>query len=258
MKILSFGGGVQTVTMAVMACKGDLPIPDAAIFADTQWEPKAVYEYIATFEGYMARHGLKLIKGTAGNLREEAVSKKKTDYARMPLFTLDEFGNKGMLPRQCTDNYKIKVVRREIRKLLGGKVKPVECWLGISVDEASRMKPSHVRYITNTYPLIDKGFNRNDCIAYLKRNDIPVPPKSACIGCPFHSDYFWLNLKRNSPDEWRDAVEFDYAIRRRVRNLKATTTTYLHGSCRPLDKVDLLEGQGEFGFINECEGHCGL
>jgi hypothetical protein len=47
MRVVSLGAGVQSTTMALMAAHGELtPMPDAAIFADTGWEPKAVYEHL--------------------------------------------------------------------------------------------------------------------------------------------------------------------------------------------------------------------
>ena len=40
MNIISLGAGVQSSTMALMAAKGLItPMPDAAIFSDTGWEP---------------------------------------------------------------------------------------------------------------------------------------------------------------------------------------------------------------------------
>jgi hypothetical protein len=48
MRILSLGAGVQSTTMALMAAVGEIADkPDAAIFADTGWEPKAVYDHLA-------------------------------------------------------------------------------------------------------------------------------------------------------------------------------------------------------------------
>lgn len=36
------------MTLALMAAHGEIgPIPDCAIFADTGWEPQAVYDYLA-------------------------------------------------------------------------------------------------------------------------------------------------------------------------------------------------------------------
>ena len=46
MKILSLGAGVQSTTVLLMSIRGELPRIDHAIFADTGWEPKAVYEHL--------------------------------------------------------------------------------------------------------------------------------------------------------------------------------------------------------------------
>src|SRR5262249_18428138 len=39
--ILSLGAGVQSTTLALLAAGGELALPEAAIFADTGWEPRA-------------------------------------------------------------------------------------------------------------------------------------------------------------------------------------------------------------------------
>lgn len=47
LRALSLGAGVQSTTMALMAAHGEIgPMPDCAVFADTGWEPKAVYEHL--------------------------------------------------------------------------------------------------------------------------------------------------------------------------------------------------------------------
>ena len=46
-RFLSLGAGVQSTTLALMAASGEImPMPDAAIFADTQAEPAKVYEHL--------------------------------------------------------------------------------------------------------------------------------------------------------------------------------------------------------------------
>ena len=46
-RILSLGAGVQSSTMALMAEEGEFGVkPDAAIFADTGWEPSPVIEHL--------------------------------------------------------------------------------------------------------------------------------------------------------------------------------------------------------------------
>jgi hypothetical protein len=260
MKVLSFGGGVQTVTMVAMCINGDLPKPDFVIFADPQWESKATYDYMEKLKPMMFNAGMPLITRTRGNIRKDALSGAR--YASMPVFTkLD--GKGGMLLRQCTNDYKIQVVMKAIRENLGvlkyKRVKQkVELWLGISVDEAHRMKPSRSSWMENKYPLVDAGMSRSSCIAYLKRKGFEIPPKSACIGCPFHDDSYWKNMQKNSPEEFEDACQFDEAIRTNAcKKGSRKSDIFLHRSLRPLRDVKFDDGNLEL-WGNECEGHCGL
>ena len=47
LRVVSFGAGVQSTVMLLMAAKGELsPMPDVAIFADTQFEPPHIYEHL--------------------------------------------------------------------------------------------------------------------------------------------------------------------------------------------------------------------
>lgn len=46
MKILSLGAGVQSSTLALMCEAGEIEKPDYAIFADTGWEPRHVYQWL--------------------------------------------------------------------------------------------------------------------------------------------------------------------------------------------------------------------
>lgn len=50
LRVLSLGAGVQSTTLALMATKGEIEAPDCAIFADTGWEPKAVYRHLQWLE----------------------------------------------------------------------------------------------------------------------------------------------------------------------------------------------------------------
>src|SRR5438270_434661 len=102
------GFGVQSVTIAAMACLGDLPMPDISVFADPGWESADTYAYKAWFTEWAAARGLKSITVTKGNIREDALNAAKR-FASMPLWTLLG-GKRGMLRRQCTREYKVEVV----------------------------------------------------------------------------------------------------------------------------------------------------
>ena len=111
----------------------------------------------------------------------------------------------GMIRRQCTGDYKIEPIRRKVREMLGltrrrSPESPIaEQWIGISLDEALRMKPSFEPWQINRWPLVEHGMTRLDCLRWLARHDYPPPPKSACIGCPFHSDDHWRDMRDHDP-----------------------------------------------------------
>ena len=46
LRVLSLGAGVQSSTLALMIHKGEIPMVDCAIFADTQAEPPKVYDWL--------------------------------------------------------------------------------------------------------------------------------------------------------------------------------------------------------------------
>jgi hypothetical protein len=154
----------------------------------------------------------------------------------------------------------------EIRRLLGkhghAHIAPgsVEVWLGISTDEAHRMRASRQRYMDNRYPLIEWRMSRWDCLRWLERHGYPRPPKSACLGCPFHDNAYWRALRANSPDEWQDAVGADVALRQ-GSNRGMRATEYMHPQRVPLDLADLesdIDIRQPDLFGNECEGMCGV
>jgi len=73
---------VQSSTVLLMSCRGLLPKLDCAIFADTGWEPKAVYENLAWLEQEAAKSGIPVYRVTAGNLRKDALRSKVRVYRK--------------------------------------------------------------------------------------------------------------------------------------------------------------------------------
>lgn len=260
MHIISLGAGVQSSTMALMAAKGEItPMPDAAIFADTQWEPKEVYEYL----GFLVESlPFPVYRVTAGNLRQAAIDRQNTSngrFAAIPWFMRMPNGDNALGRRQCTKEYKLRPVQRKIVELNGGRRNKggTTLWIGISRDEASRMKPSRVQYIINRWPLIEKLMTRNDCLNWMVRNNFPTPPRSSCLGCPFHSDAEWRRITDN-PNYWADVIEVDRAIRNQPGG---KGQQFMHRSCLPISDVDFStdEERGQLNmFNNECEGMCGV
>jgi len=268
--VLSLGAGVQSTTLALMAAHGVIgPMPDCAVFADTGWEPAAVYDHLSWLtSSNVLPFPVHIV--SAGNIRESLLSAAHGQrWASIPAFTrtLDRRGRAsiGMMRRQCTSEYKIAPIRRKVRELAGlaRKRSPtmpvIEQWIGISMDESVRMKPSFETWRLNRWPLIEERMSRQDCLAWLSRHDYPLPPKSACIGCPFHSDAMWRAMRDGDPGAWSDAVDVDRTIRTGLRGIRGEV--YLHRSGVPLGEADLSteadRGQLDL-FANECDGMCGL
>src|SRR5262245_35543455 len=169
--------------MALLAAHGELaPMPNCAIFADTGWEPKAVYAHLDWLcSGNVLPFPVHRV--SAGNLRDDVMRGVNTtghDFTAVPWYVLRRSGRAVMLRRQCTKEYKLGPIQRKVVELLGGKHPKggATLWLGISTDEAARAKPSRVQYIVNRWPLIDARMSRQDCLRWLERHGYPKPPKS--------------------------------------------------------------------------------
>lgn len=257
MKIISLGAGVQSTVMALMAEHGELEKPDCAIFADTGWEPAAVYKHLDWLESVLS---FPVYRVSAGNIKtdtENGCNSTGQRYAAMPFF----LGAGGMGRRQCTSEYKIKPIIKKVRELCGLKPRQragglmVRQWIGITTDEIQRMKMAHQRWILNEWPLIDQRMSRGDCIAWFNRR-YPgrALAKSSCIGCPYHSDHEWRQL---TPMEFEEACAFDDAVR---RHKDMEQQQFLHAARIPLREVDfsVAADYGQLSFMDECDGMCGV
>lgn len=270
-EILNLGAGVQSTVVLLMSEVGELPKLDCAIFSDTGWEPKAVYDHLEWLD---ANTKTKIHRVKAGNIKEDAivaqVQGKKTDgkrWASMPYYVSNGDGNKeGAIRRQCTTEYKIApietLIKREILKIPkrhhSPKTPVVRQWFGISVDEFQRQKQSTLKWKTHWFPLVERRISRLACLNWCEAHGFPEPPRSACVGCPYHSDTEWRNMKLNRPNEFEEACEFD----EEMRNCEGMRgQIFLHRSCKPLRGIDFRNDydKGQLSlFQNECEGMCGV
>lgn len=257
MKIISLGAGVQSSAMLLMALNGKFgEVPECAIFADTGWEPKHVYEWLKILTKIVAPFPIHVVRN--GSIRENVAPRERRSggmFVTIPAY----IEGAGIGRRQCTKEFKLTPLRREIKRLGATAKNPTECWIGISTDEAHRMKPSQVKYIRNVFPLIDARLNREACERYVIEKTGIRPPKSSCVICPYHSDQWWSNLRSTSPGEFNDACDFDDRLR---NDPKINNKQYLHRSCLPLRDISEFRHENQErmffdGFGNECEGMCG-
>ena len=271
LRALSMGAGVQTTALALMACRGIVgPRPDVVIMSDTGDESSKTYHHWRWLKTEIARlsngqvecidvsRGERLSDRIRKRASGEAGYGKQERFVSAPFFT----SNGGQGKRQCTREFKIEPLEKEQRRLMGFKprqripAKSCEVWIGITTNEIVRAGAAFAPWAVNRYPLLEQRMSRSDCERWLIAEGYPVPPKSACVFCPYRSDREWRWLKENDPDAFEEACQIDELIR---RSPGMKYQEYLHDSRRPLREVDLstAEERGQ-GMLMVCEAGCGL
>lgn len=256
--VISLGGGKQSSYMLLNALAGAYRyIPELVIFSDTGCEPHYVYEYLDWLENYiMTKYGMPIAWVQKSNLQQSVLDYlqgKISRVSQIPLY----LENGSILKRQCTMDYKIAPIRKllqKYRKIRGGE--RIRLWIGISLDEIERIKPSPVKYIEHYYPLIENRVSIDQVVNWYAVNNLPEPGKSACLICPFHSFEYWSMLKRFQPEEFDIACSFDDKIRDYP---KLKNKAYLSDRLKPLRDIDFSKHPSIYpDLINECHGMCGL
>jgi len=274
---ISLGAGVQSSTMALMAAKGELPGSDrvqGCIFADTQDEPQSVYDWLDWLEKQLP---WPVYRVTQGKISHDALStkvgKKGQLYQKstLPIHVLNDDGTKTKVQhRTCTVDYKIRPILKRLRKLAsvkqGTKLPVVIQWIGISLDEIQRIKPSREPWAKSEWPLVAARITRRHCLEWMQSNGYPQPPRSSCVFCPFHRDSEWRRLQTDEPEAFQAAVEFEKQMQEVKKNSSELRgIPFLHKSCKPLETIDfrsdIERGQNllfDDNWNDECEGMCGV
>jgi len=255
MKVISLGWGVQSFTLAAMAALGELDPVDAVIHSDTRHEKQGTYKFAEKWTPWLVEHAVNVV--TVYN--EDLAAADVYGGVYVPAFTSNGKTD-GQLRRQCTDRWKLRPMRKWLQDHRQGEI--VEQWLGISLDEAHRVRQPDVKYLTNRHPLIERMMTRNACKTWLLSNGLEVPPKSSCTFCPYNNRDGWRQVKQNI-DDWAEAIATDKAI----REMRPPFDLFIHPARIPLDEVDLRtpqeKGQLELDWDDEIfescpEGVCGV
>jgi hypothetical protein len=259
--VISLGAGVQSSTMALMAKHGLIePMPECAVFADTQSEPQNVYRWLDWLEAQLPFPVIRVTKGDLGEVATTVRLSKNGNYwsgSQPPVYAIGDSGSATPMMRQCTQDFKIKVIQGFYKK--NYKKQNITQWIGISLDECHRMKQSRDDFVFNRFPLIDIRMKRHDCLKWMADNHYPKPPRSACVFCPYQSDREWLRLKTEEPEDFQKAVEFERKMQVTKTQVGFTGDVRLHRSMKWIDEVDFDPNANQADlFGNECEGMCGV
>lgn len=275
LRIILLGLGVQSTALYYMSSTGQLPRADYAIFADPGKEAAGTYQYLDFLLQWQRDHsGIPIHVCKEKNIYEDLLSAEDSRrFVTVPAFTLNPDGSTGMLRRQCTYEYKIRMINDYIRDHIymlpkGARRPTTAVWMGITTDEIERMAYPKEAWHINTYPFLNyyttvkselarmdwgKNMSRQDVIRWYTLHELPVPPKSACVFCPYQSDQSWAVKKATQPEDFAAAVQVDEAIRNSTAR-GIHHPVYLHRSCKPLREIEFNSAETkEWG---ECSGHC--
>jgi hypothetical protein len=176
----SYGGGQQSFAGLILVGQGRLPHPDLIVFADPGQEDPDTYQHMTDHAiPLMERLGIPqytVRREIGGDTRD--IYQYHWDHQITPIWPT------------CTSEFKLRPISRLLNELYD--IKPglhqIDSWIGITTDEDHRATPSGVAYIRKTFPLLDLGLSRQDCINLTLQAGYPVPPESGCIIC-CHKDW---------------------------------------------------------------------
>ncbi|WP_434596640.1 phosphoadenosine phosphosulfate reductase [Streptomyces sp. A5-4] len=238
MKVISFGGGVQSTALLVLAAQGRIDY-STFLFANVgdDSEHPATLAYIRDVAApYAARAGIELHQlrrtrrdGTTETLMERL---NRRDTRSIPIPVRMANGAPGR--RSCTADFKIKVVGRWLREHGATANEPAVVGIGISVDEihrANRRRSEPHEQVE--YPLLDLRLRRDDCERIIETAGLPVPPKSSCFFCPFRTVDAWRQQRREDPDLFARSIEVEQTVNR-LRAALGRDPVYLTRYGRPL------------------------
>ena len=258
---VSYGGGVQSNAMLVLAAQGIIDY-NLFLFANTgdDSESPATLEYVRNIAmPYAEKHGIELIElkywKSDGQLETLWGKMMAPGSKSLPIpVRLSDTNAPGR--RSCTSQYKIQVILRELRRRGTSKENPAITALGISTDEIQRAKPGldeiSERQI-RVYPLLDLGLSREDCKRIISEAGLPVPPKSACFFCPFHNKQGWLDLRRDTPELFEKSILLENTLNDRQIAM-GRERVWLTGKKMPL--AEAVESWGPTA-TGDCEsGYC--
>lgn len=267
MKFISYGGGVQSTAMVVLATQGIISGVTQALFSnvgDDSEHPDTVNYVRNIMQPWAKERGLDIVElhRTLKTGETQTLWQRMMDHTGTSLREpIPVYGWSGSpMSRSCTADHKIKVLGKHIKAATNKNQWPVDVLIGISVDEIERAgRGKNEAWENRQYPLLDLGLRRSDCINIIADAGLPVPPKSACFFCPFHSQLTWAEMRRDEPHLFDKAVALETKLNERRTN-RQMPPVYLTRKGKPLNIAIHEAGPTLFdGVFNDggCdEGYC--
>lgn len=236
-KVLSYGGGRQTVALCRLIEQGIIPRPDRIVIADTGRENSSTWDYLEEVT--------RPLLATIGMQVEVAPRSLATVdlYSHQGTLLLPVHTATGKFSAWCSGEWKASVVRRYLR---GQGVEEHVSLIGFALDEKKRIKSTEGK----EFPLVDLMLTKADCIKIILDAGLPLPPPSSCWMCPNKANEEWRYEREHYPEDFEAACVLDEEIRQ--EDIEAGGSgVWLHHSRVPLREAN-LEVEDRRGPMRQC------
>lgn len=264
LRLIAHGGGIQTTAMSILWARGDLSF-DAAVMAnvgDDSENPETIAYIEQYMKPYMRKHNLPfyIVQKTRKDGSLDTIYQRLMRPTKSIGIPVKMSGNGAPGRRSCTFDFKIEQLDQFCRRFRDGH--DVHMAIGFTLDEVERVKPNtdeETPWKENIWPLLDempKALTRQDCINIILSEGMPLPPKSACIWCPFHRPKHWQWMRIHRPVLFWQSVDLERFINAK-RAALGLDPVYFHRKLVPLDQATTDHEQLElFGAEEEEEIGC--
>lgn len=188
MVVVAYGGGVNSTAMLIWMRQNQVPA-DLILFADTGCEQPHTYAYLPIMNDWLEQNGMPRITVV-----------EYVDHNGERLTLEQECLRSGTLPalaygyKRCSLKHKVEPQDKfcnnyqPCRDIWAGGEKVVK-YIGYDAGEERRRTNAIVYDMQDTkyrkeYPLIDCGWGREECVAAIQREGLPLPGKYSCFFCP--------------------------------------------------------------------------
>ena len=196
--IVSYGGGTNSCACILTMYELDIK-PAAIVFCDTGAEKPHTYEHIETMNFWLDSVGWPRIvtaRASGESIEENIVRRETLPPIAFGWKTCSQRWKRQPFIKWCKDNGYIEYTMV----------------LGIDAGELHRAD----KFPENYYPLIDCGYDREDCIELIKRYGLQQPGKSACYMCPSSKKQEVVDLKREYPTLYARACAIEEAAEKKT------------------------------------------
>ena len=263
LQVFSYGGGVQSTAALVLAVQGKITYSTFLFcnVGEDSENPQTLHYVRDIARPYAEAHGLTFLElqKRRRNGEVDTIYGRLTRPVSSSIGIPIRLGSGAPGNRTCTADFKILVVARWTKRQGATPEQPATIGLGISLDEFQRMRTdSGITHERLAYPLIDLRLDRSACVEIIRHAGLPVPPKSSCWFCPFHSLHVWQTMRHQQPDLFAKSVDLERMLNEK-RAKQGRDQVWLTNKLKPLDRVttDMMQPTLFAEESETCEsGYC--